>query len=87
MGGAPLSSQQSGGISLPKVERFVRRIEAGEIPPPIKVDKGIIVDGNHRYVALRLCGKEPQIQDWSGGRPARVVPWSELKISPDDWGD
>src|SRR5438105_15014134 len=29
---------------------------AGEVPPPIRVDGDVIVDGNHRYVAGRLVG-------------------------------
>jgi hypothetical protein len=38
-------------------------------PPTIKVDNGIIVDGNHRHVAGRVFGKAPSIQPWEGGRP------------------
>ena len=55
---APLSSQQANGVSRPMVERYVRMLEAGETPPPIKVDGNIIVDGNHSYIAGRLFGKE-----------------------------
>ncbi|MFN7291715.1 MAG: hypothetical protein ACK5YR_13735 [Pirellula sp.] len=38
-------STAQGGISIPKVERFLRRLEAGEVPPPIKVDNGVICYG------------------------------------------
>ena len=82
---APLSSQQAGGISRPMVERYVRRLEAGEVPPRINVDGDIIVEGNHRYVAGRLYGEEPPIQPWVGGKPDRVIPWEDLPISPKDW--
>ncbi|MFN8739609.1 MAG: hypothetical protein ACK5YR_06800, partial [Pirellula sp.] len=54
-------STAQGGISIPKVERYLRRLEAGEVPPPIKVDNGVIVEGHHRYLAWRLFGKEPAI--------------------------
>lgn len=84
---APLSSQQAGGISRPVVERYVRRLEAGDVAPPIKVDGGIIVDGNHRYVAGRVFGKEPPTTPWRGGKPDRVQPWDDLPISPKDWGN
>lgn len=85
MENAPLKSQQKGGISLPKVQEFVDKLNAGEVPPPIKVDDGIIVEGNHRYVAGRVVGKEPPVQEWAGGRPERVVPWKDMPISRNKW--
>ena len=66
---APLSSQQAGGISLPKVRQYVDKLLQGEVAPAIKVDGNIIVDGNHRYVAARLLGREPAIQTWAGRQP------------------
>jgi hypothetical protein len=82
---APLKSQQRGGISLPKVREFVDKLNAGETPPAIKVDDGIIVEGNHRYIAGRIVGKEPPIQPWAGGRPERVVSWDQMPISNEKW--
>ncbi|MFC5473998.1 RHS repeat-associated core domain-containing protein [Paraherbaspirillum soli] len=86
MEGAPLSSQQRGGISLPRVQEYVERLIQGEVAPAIKVDEGIIVDGNHRYVAGRVLGIEPEIQSWAGGRPSSVIPWSNIPINPEAWG-
>ncbi len=85
MKNAPLKTQQRGGISIPRIQEYVDRLAAGETPPPIKVDDGIIVDGNHRYVAGRVFGKDPPIQPWAGGRPERVVPWEQLNISTEKW--
>jgi hypothetical protein len=82
---APLSSQQAGGISLPKVQQYVDKLLRGVVAPAIKVDGKIIVDGNHRYVAGRIFGQEPAIQPWAGGNPSRVIPWDKLPISPNDW--
>ena len=79
-------SQQRGGVSLPRIQEYVDRIRAGEVPPPIKVDGKMIVDGNHRYVAGRIAGTEPEIQPWMGGRPNDAVAWDRLPISPEDWG-
>ncbi|OKQ00006.1 hypothetical protein A3849_02105 [Paenibacillus sp. P46E] len=45
---SPLQAQQ-GAVSLPAINRYTQRLSNGEIPPPIKVDNNIIVDGNHRY--------------------------------------
>ncbi len=85
MENAPLKSQQKGGISLPKVQEFVDKLNAGEVPPPIRVDDGIIVEGNHRYVAGRVVGKDPPIQEYVGGRPERVVQWKDMPISRNKW--
>ncbi|MFP3663261.1 hypothetical protein SB768_33020, partial [Burkholderia sp. SIMBA_043] len=54
---APLKTQQ-GAVSLPAIQRYVQRLLNGEVPPAIKVSNGIVVDGNHRYIASRIVGKE-----------------------------
>lgn len=82
---APLKSQQAAGVSLPRIQEYVDRIQAGEIPPPIKVDGAMIVDGNHRYIAGRIAGSEPEIQPWAGGRPSSGVDWQELPIKNEVW--
>ncbi len=82
---APLVSQQAGGVSLPRVQAYVNRLLAGEAAPAIKVDGKMIVDGNHRYIAGRIFGREPPIQSWVGGRPERAVPWSEILVHPEAW--
>ncbi|MDK1377244.1 MULTISPECIES: SpvB/TcaC N-terminal domain-containing protein [unclassified Sinorhizobium] len=76
-------------ISRPAVERYVRRLEAGEIAPPIKVSGNAIVDGNHRYVAGRLVGREPArtAGTLSPSQHARLQPVEKLKIDPVDWGN
>ncbi|MEO1805653.1 MAG: hypothetical protein AAFU33_12625, partial [Bacteroidota bacterium] len=44
-------------VSLPMVQRYVKKLDDGLTPPPIKVDGNVIVEGNHRYVAGRVYGK------------------------------
>lgn len=85
MKGAPLKSQQAGGVSLPRVQQYVDKLFAGEAAPAIKVDGQMIVDGNHRYVAGRILGQEPPIQPWGGGRPGNAVPWEALPVDPAAW--
>ncbi|WP_437287730.1 RHS repeat-associated core domain-containing protein [Sorangium sp. So ce406] len=70
MRGAPLASQQSGGVSLPTIQNYVDKLLAGDVAPAIKVDGRIIVYGNRRYIAGRVFGQEPAIQPWAGGGPA-----------------
>ncbi|WP_198160011.1 RHS repeat-associated core domain-containing protein, partial [Brevibacillus parabrevis] len=83
---ASLKTQQ-GAVSLPAVQRYVQRLLNGEVPPAIKVSNGIIVDGNHRYIASRIVGKEIDQVQWSGGRLDQVIDWIKLKIDPTDWGN
>ena len=85
MRGAPLRSQQAGGVSMPRVQRYVDRLLAGETAPPIKVDGQMIVDGNHRYIAGRILGQEPSVQPWVGGRPDSAVPWDAMPVDPEAW--
>ena len=81
---APLKTQQ-GAVSQPAIQRYVTRLENGDVAPPIKVDNGIIVDGNHRYIAGRIFGKEPPQIPGAGGRPNSIIDWNKLKIDPFDW--
>ncbi|MFL9867534.1 RHS repeat-associated core domain-containing protein [Paraburkholderia fungorum] len=86
--GSEMKTVQS-AISRPAVESYVRRLEAGEIAPAIRVDGKVIVDGNHRYVAGRLVGTEPaQIPGaLSPSQAAKTQPVQNLKIDPSDWGN
>jgi hypothetical protein len=84
MKGAPLKSQQA-RVSLPTIRKYAQMLREGKVPPAIKVDQGIIVEGNHRYIAGRICGKDPPIQPWAGGRPAQVVPWEKILIDAAEW--
>jgi len=83
---APLRTQQD-SVSLPVIQRYVNRLGAGEIPPAIKVDQGIIVDGNHRYIASRIMGMEIKQLDWLGGRANKAMDLVKIFISPNDWGN
>ena len=80
---APLKSQQAGGVSFRLVQKYVDRLLDNEVPPAIKVDGQIIVDGNHRYIAGRILGRETPIQEWLGGRPESAISWDKLPINPE----
>jgi len=76
-------------VSIPAVERYVRKLEAGSPAPAIKVADGILVDGNHRYIAGRLYGTEPPVTPGSLS-PSQIPlakPIQELKFDPLDWGN
>ena len=82
---APLSSQQAESVSLPRVQQYVDELLAGEVPPAIKVDGSMIVDGNHRYIAGQILGRETPVIQWLGGRPGSAAPWADIPISPEAW--
>jgi len=77
-----------GKVSLPMVQRYVKMLENGTIAPPIKVANGIIVEGNHRYVAGRIFGIEPaQVPGGiSSSQASRAVPMTATKVDKIDWG-
>ena len=85
---APLRTDQS-GISLPAVQRYVLKLEKGLVAPSIQVADGVIVDGNHRYVAGRVFGKEPAQTPWV--RPSHKtgpgLSWDQVFVDAEDWGN
>ncbi|WP_426075172.1 RHS repeat domain-containing protein [Janthinobacterium sp. DSP2-3-3] len=86
--GAPMTTAQS-AVSLPVIANYVQKIEAGMVAPAIKVDGKIIVEGNHRYVAGRVAGKEPA-QTAGTASPSQVSqakPVENIKVDPTDWGN
>ena len=88
LSGSNMSTAQS-GVSVPAVERYVRMLERGSVPPPIKVDGSVIVDGNHRYVAGRVFGTDPPITPamLPSIKQQDVQPVQKLQLSPVDWGN
>ncbi|SEM68208.1 RHS repeat-associated core domain-containing protein [Chryseobacterium taichungense] len=78
-----------GVVSGPMVERYVQMAQDGNTAPPIKVTSdGVIVDGNHRYVAGKLTGNEPaQVPGTlSPSQQSKVQPVQNTKVDPNDWG-
>jgi hypothetical protein len=49
------------GVSLPMIQRYVDRLLKGDVAPPIKMDGNVIVDGNHRYIAAKILGRESAV--------------------------
>ena len=67
MADAPLATKQA-AVSIPVIQNYAARAAAGEVAPAIKIADGLIVEGNHRYIAGRLVGIEPA---QGAGGPAR----------------
>ncbi|WP_411343872.1 RHS repeat-associated core domain-containing protein [Paenibacillus sp. WLX1005] len=86
MRGATLQTQQK-AVSLPAINRYVNRLADGEVPPPVKVDGTIIIDGNHRYISSRVAGIEIPTTPYPGGKKENIINWEDLKIDSFDWGN
>lgn len=88
MEGSTLKTTQP-AVSGPMVERYVQKLQDGSSAPAIKVtNEGVIVEGNHRYVAGRLFGEEPATTPGtlSPSQASKVQPVQEIKVDPNDWG-
>jgi hypothetical protein len=82
---APYRTQQVDGVSGPIVNRYIGKLNAGEVAPAIKVDGDVIVGGNHRAAAGYIQGTRPAE---IGGRldPTKTTtfPLEQIKVSPID---
>lgn len=72
-----------------RCQRYVDQLLAGEIPPSIKMDGDVIVDGNHRHIAARILGRDieviPSVLPSSMHRNTKSV--SAIHIDSMDWGN
>ncbi|RMQ27761.1 Filamentous hemagglutinin, intein-containing [Pseudomonas syringae pv. actinidiae] len=86
-GDTAISAQ--GAVSLPAVRRYVDRLLEGDVAPPIKMDGNVIVDGNHRYIAAKILGRNPDVTPGtlSPNKVGQTKPVSELKVDQVDWGN
>jgi hypothetical protein len=50
--------------------------------PPIKVDSFVIVDGNHRFIAAKLCRTEMPQQPWTAPPSPPRFPVYTLRLDP-----
>jgi hypothetical protein len=76
-------------VSLPAIKRYVDMLKGNSAAPAIKVVDGIIVDGNHRYIAGRLMGIEPPIVPGTLSTAAKSAakPIQQIKVDVADWGN
>lgn len=56
---------------------------------PKKVDNGIIIDGNHRYIVAKWYGVVPEITlgQIAPSKLVNIKPIEHLTIDPFDWGN
>jgi len=74
-----------GAISFPIIERIHRRLQQGKRFSSIKVNDGIITDGHHRYICLKILDLD--LEESKGGKnpSAEGFEWKELNIEDVDY--
>ena len=83
---AVLKTRQQ-NMCLPFIQRNYDLLEGGSEPPSILVCNGVIVDGNHRYVAGIAFGRIPPMREWAEqSNPPPIVPWDQVFFDPTEWG-
>lgn len=74
-------------ISLPMIQNYVDLLLKGQIAPAIKMDGDVIVDGNHRYIAAKILGREVKVDPGvlTSYKESKVKPMADLKITPNEY--
>ena len=83
--GAPYQTQQVNGISGPIVNRYIGKLNAGEVAPAINVDGDVITGGNHRAAAGYIHGTRPVERSSEFNPKEPIFPLEKIKVDPLDW--
>jgi hypothetical protein len=84
-----LTQTTQNAVSLPAIQRYIDRLNAGEQAPPIKMDSNVIVDGNHRYIAGAVQGTMPEVVagTMAPSKTSQIQLIHSIKIDTVDWGN
>lgn len=72
-------------ICLPVVNRIYKKLLIGISFPAIKVEKNIICDGHHRYLASLISTVKIDIQEGRLSILDEVNGWDSVYFDEDDW--
>jgi RHS repeat-associated protein len=78
---------QQTNVSIPVIQNYVNRSLSGEIPPAIRMEGNVLVDGVHRFIAGLITGTPAPIQSWIAPRSATLYDISRIYGDPTDWGN
>jgi hypothetical protein len=72
-------------LSLPVIERIYKKMQLKLSFGSIQVDKDVILNGHHRYLASKLS--EYQLDRVPGIRTAakELIDWQNVKLVEEDW--
>ncbi|OYU96272.1 MAG: hypothetical protein CFE21_07665 [Bacteroidetes bacterium B1(2017)] len=72
-------------ICYPLLVRLIRKIEEGNEFEEIKVEDDIIINGHHRYIALKYLNEPIKIQIWKRSPTTEICPWDKVEVDINDW--
>ena len=72
-------------LCFPLIKRIYKKMSIGIKFPSIKVDKDLIIDGHHRYVASLLSGTKLDTIPYSKTSATVVIDWDAVILDTDDW--
>jgi hypothetical protein len=83
LSGSPMETLQP-AVSAREIEAKIAIIKYKGVLalPPIKVDSFVIVDGNHRFIAAKLCRTEMPQQPWTAPFSLPRFPIYTIRLDP-----
>ncbi|QMN62086.1 hypothetical protein HVW67_06105 [Citrobacter freundii] len=81
---SPLMTLQQ-NVSVSAIAAYTEMLENGSVPPPVEMDKDVIVEGNHRMVAGLLCDTFPPVTPGTRPLTVPIYPFSQINPDIDDW--
>lgn len=70
-------------VSFPILQRITKRLSKNYNLGEVQVDKGLIVNGHHRYVSHILLQRDPPIVPWTKSS-GQTYNWEEVLVVEDD---
>jgi uncharacterized protein (DUF1015 family) len=72
-------------LCFPIINRIYKKMSIGIKFPSIKVDKDLIIDGHHRYVASLLSGTKLDTIHYNKTSATVVIDWDVVILDTNDW--
>jgi hypothetical protein len=72
-------------LSLPIIERITRKMKFGIRFDNIKVEKGLIIDGHHRYISSLLAGIELKSVISARTSATKEFNWEYVDFVNEEW--
>jgi hypothetical protein len=72
-------------LCFPIIERIAKKMSIGLTFANISVDKNVIVNGHHRYLASLLTGYELEQVPCPKTAAKEQVDWKSVKLVDEDW--
>lgn len=72
-------------LCLPVINRIYKKLSAGIKFTGIKVEKNLICDGHHRFIASVIANIPLERIPGITTSATRIVPWESVIFEDDDW--